>query len=292
MKISTMTGDIAVRLGTDEAAIRALAEAGFQACDFSMWNPPWHEGLWDEPDAAFDAYFSRLGRVAAECGVEVYQTHGPFPTTDGTPDEDAHRMRVMARAIRATALMGCRHIVIHPAKHMDGMPDPGFAAARAYNVAMFQSFEPHLREAGVRVALENMFGVDAQHNVVRSYLSTAEEMLALRAALDPSLFCFCLDLGHALLVDESPSAMIRALGDGLSVLHVHDNDGKRDLHTLPYLGIADWDEVTRALREAGYAGTLNLEADTFIKVFPEGMEPDALRMMAATARRLADMATA
>ena len=50
-----------------------------------------------------------------------------------------------------------------------------------------------------------------------------------------------------------------AIAEYLAALHVHDNDGKRDLHWLPYAGVIDWAAFSRALHEIGFAGALSLE---------------------------------
>jgi sugar phosphate isomerase/epimerase len=52
---------------------------------------------------------------------------------------------------------------------------------------------------------------------------------------------------------------VRLLGSYLAVLHVHDNDGERDRHWLPGLGIVDWEAFMHALVEIGFEGTLSLE---------------------------------
>lgn len=43
------------------------------------------------------------------------------------------------------------------------------------------------------------------------------------------------------------------------MLHLHDNYGTRDDHSMPYFGTIDWDEIMRALRDIGYEGTFNYE---------------------------------
>ena len=68
------------------------------------------------------------------------------------------------------------------------------------------------------------------------------------------------------------------------MLHVHSNDGRDDLHTLPFLHPMDWPDFMSALREIGYDGTLSLEADSFLRFLPNALLADALALMAQTAR--------
>lgn len=288
MKIATTNWEMFERLGSKEASLRALAEAGFDACDFSMWDDLWHEGHWDASDAEFDAHYIQLKKVADACGLIIDQTHAPFPTTCGDEHEDAYRLGIIRRAIRATALLGCKYTVVHPAKHMDKNPDPGFALAARYNLDMYASLIPDLEQAGVSIAIENMFHRNrATGLVVQSYCSLTPDLLTAVNTLGRKHFCVCLDVGHAVLVGKSPADMVRELGDALGVLHVHDNNGLNDQHLLPGLGIVDWDAFCLALRECHFSGTFSLEATGFLRQFPEGTEPASLRLMASIARAMA-----
>ena len=42
-------------------------------------------------------------------------------------------------------------------------------------------------------------------------------------------------------------------------VHLHDNDGRSDLHLPPGAGTIDWAAVVLALKDAGYDGTITLE---------------------------------
>lgn len=287
MFVSTTTGEVAQRLGGDAQALRAIARAGFEACDFSMWSYPWKGGVWDLADDAFDAYFTDLKALARDCGVEVWQTHAPFPTTTGDPGGDAERLAAIRRAIRATALLGSRYIIVHPIMHAPCRTEADHARALAENIAFYRSLIPELAEHRVKLAIENMFGWDEEADRACPIIfSTAEEIVSALVQLGDDHFCACLDVGHAGLAGQHPAKMAETLGPWLKTLHVHDNDGHSDLHTLPFLGVIDWDAVCKALRRIEYPGTMNLEADEFLPKFPVGMEGAALRLMAETANNL------
>jgi len=78
-----------------------------------------------------------------------------------------------------------------------------------------------------------------------------------------NLFVACLDIGHAMLTGGGdPARMIDVLGSRLELLHIHDNDGKRDRHYIPFSGIINWGSVSKALVRNGYKGVLSLEIKT------------------------------
>lgn len=288
MQIGTTTGMLALRHTSDAQALQAIAQAGFQAVDFSMWNYPWQGGLFALPDTAFDAYFTGLRATADTYGLTISQAHAPFPSTTGNEPEDTQRLQVLKRAIRAAARLGCAHIVIHPSLHTGCIHDIGHEQAMETNTAMYRALAPECARWGVKIAIENMFTrAPDSGQICPTFLSTAREMVALLEVLGPDCFCACLDIGHGQLAGEGPAEMARVLGRWLQVLHVHDNNGAEDGHTLPFLGVVDFEGIMRALQEIGYAGGMSLEADNILDVFPREMEGAVLRMMAETAGYLA-----
>ena len=53
---------------------------------------------------------------------------------------------------------------------------------------------------------------------------------------------------------------IEAFPSLIGHVHVHDNDGKSDLHLGLGRGTVNWPEVINALKEAGYRGPLVVES--------------------------------
>ncbi len=49
------------------------------------------------------------------------------------------------------------------------------------------------------------------------------------------------------------------LGELLSCVHLHDNDGMLDRHLLPFDGNVDWVDVTLGLSRVGFGGAIDLE---------------------------------
>jgi sugar phosphate isomerase/epimerase len=74
--------------------------------------------------------------------------------------------------------------------------------------------------------------------------------------------------------------------DRLGALHVHDVDRIRDLHTLPYLGKLNWDDITAALRDVDYTGDFTYEVESFLHPLDDSFIPTALRFMHDVGRHL------
>jgi sugar phosphate isomerase/epimerase len=74
----------------------------------------------------------------------------------------------------------------------------------------------------------------------------------------------CLDTGHLNMAGGDQADFILKADRYLKALHIHGNDGKSDMHIMPYgqscyEGYIDWIEVVRALKKIGYKGLFNLE---------------------------------
>ena len=68
----------------------------------------------------------------------------------------------------------------------------------------------------------------------------------------------CLDYGHAHLMGDLGDA-VETLSGHLWTTHVHDNNGKRDDHLVPFSGTIDWDAAMMATQKIGYDGPLIME---------------------------------
>ncbi len=290
MLISSQT-DFLARAYGDEQALRRLSAYGFDAVDFGMFHYPLSEGnplLLEQ--GAFEAYFLSLGQVAKELGLLIGQVHSPFPTylADG---QDDTRLLLQQRAVRATALLGCKYMVMHPAIPAYRLYDQGRQACKALNMQRYSSLIPELEKYDVQIAVENMFAFDkAKGCYCPTVCSTVEEMLDYihsLNALSPR-FVACLDVGHALITGDTPQHMALQLGQDLRVLHIQDNDGLGDWHVIPHLGSIDWPAFLQALRQIRYPGTFSLEADYSPTKLGAANADAAFRLMVSVARNLAD----
>ena len=284
MILSTQTAALSYRLG-DEAAVRILSQAGFDAIDFSMFINVTEA---DHPlgQSDFRSYTQNLRQIADQSGIVFNQAHAPFPTYK--ENEPAYNKKIFAdivRALEISSILGAEIVVVHPVFLADEQ------AKKNLNLDIYQRLQPYCAEFSVKVALENMWGINPESgknipNVCSSGAAFAEYI----DALDSRYFTGCLDLGHCGLVGEDAAEMIRQLGpDRLLALHVHDNDLKRDVHTAPFLGKMNWQTITAALSEIDYAGDLTLEADNFLVGMPTEFLPTAVRFLHDIGRQLIKM---
>ena len=281
MKLSTQTDVTAQKLSQEEA-VRMIAEAGFDAADLSMFENDSTRWIFED---GFEPRLKALGRIAEACGISFNQAHAPFPSY--RVGDDAYNVKIrpmLLRSIEAAGMLGVKNIVIHPVVFPERQ--------KGNNLKMYSELLPAAKRAGVKIALENMWGHDPRTGViVANVCSTASELADYADSLDPEWFTVCLDIGHVGLVREYEAPFIKTLGaDRLTCVHIHDNDFVSDLHTCPFTGRLPWNEIAQAFADIGYRGDITLEADNFLaKNLPLRLYPAGLRFMAEAGRELIRM---
>ncbi|MBO7741484.1 MAG: sugar phosphate isomerase/epimerase [Victivallales bacterium] len=253
MKIGTYATPYLKKYGV-EAGYRRIAELGYECIDFGDFcntDVP----LFQMNDADFECELNTLRRLFVALGLKVSQTHGPwrYPMNDATPEARLERFEKMSRSIIGTALLESPCMVIHPIMpfgHSEGVHG---RESWEINIEFLGRLAEVGRQNGVTVCLENMpFRFHCT--------STPEAILKLVKEINHPNLKICLDTGHAMTMGIQPANALLQLGaDYVKALHVHDNDGDRDWHWIPFNGMIDWDAFAAALRETGYNGVLSME---------------------------------
>ena len=270
MKIGCTTSEYVTRFG-HEVGLKYLADGGIDALDYGFFSPKLQE-VFKLDDEAFAAHFAEVKAVCDKLGLMVGQLHSPMPSYTGNEEKDAEIFEIQRRSIVAAGLLGSKYIIIHPCIPRVYKYTTYREETKKINMDFYSRLMPTAEEYGVKICLENMFNGDAKHPagycICPTVISTSWEMKDyFKSLAAPNLFAYCLDIGHGNLTGSSPEQMIYDLGDNLETLHVHDNDGTKDMHECPYRGNINWDKVMTALRDVRYNGVFNFEADTHNRMY-------------------------
>jgi sugar phosphate isomerase/epimerase len=115
----------------------------------------------------------------------------------------------------------------------------------------------------------------------------------LNALAGEETFGFCFDTGHANICKTDVRSALVFLGRRVKALHIHDNDGRHDLHTLPYTvhfgHFIDFEAFAKALADIDYDGDFTFESYNVLLRFPNELKVDATRLTAETGRLLMKM---
>ncbi len=282
MLISTTTGICSKVLRqpemyyTCEQSLTAIAEAGYQGVDMCfvaygregqpMARPDWRDWVKKQRDLALS-----LGLVINQ-GHAHYYKYNPA-------DFEENEAKVV-RDIEAAGICHVPWLVVHPNSYQDG----GWFSRK---LSLQKERERMMRlgelasKYGVGLAIENMI----DNKPLRRFAGSWEDLMELLDLLgDDELFGICWDTGHANLCQIDQPEAIRRMGPRLRALHVNDNFGQKDDHTIPFCGNVQWEPIMKALKESGYSGDFTYETHHFTDGFDPGFHHQAMRF----ARELAE----
>ncbi|MBQ1915470.1 MAG: sugar phosphate isomerase/epimerase, partial [Selenomonadaceae bacterium] len=148
---------------------------------------------------------------------------------------------------------------------------------------------------GITMCIENLYdsvGDRLVEGPCCDAVKAARRIDAMNERHGAEVLGFCFDTGHGNLIHLDFEEFLTTLGKRLKVLHIHDNDGWRDLHQIPFAftktrenkSATDWEGFVRGLRNIGYEGVLNFETGPALTAFPEELKADVLRFLARIGR--------
>ena len=267
-----------------EEGLRRIAAHGYYGIDYQGFVDT-ETPLFALSEEAFIAELERQKKAIRAAGLTVYQTHGPwrYPPRDATPEDRAERMEKIRRALLGTAVLGSKRFIYHPL--MPFTTEDGGHETETWEINL-----PFMREMadlaapyGITVCLENM--------PMRNFsLASTDAILRMVKAVDRPNFKVCLDTGHCAVMKEDPAEAVRLLGDYLETLHIHDNNGSRDLHLQPFAKTIDFPAFARALREIGFRGVLSLECGHGVGL-PKALREQEELLLSEKVRYLAKVAS-
>ncbi len=283
-----------------EAGFQMMRDAGFTCADFSLnmylKNTDLYKerlnGFFDQSIEELEQFFTPHKEAAKRAGVRIHQMHMPYPNfiPSAADSINDYLLREMApKSMQICKFFDCKYIVVHglKVKHFYGTEEAEWEATEKFLDRIF----PMAKEMGITICVENIYTSAGKHILEGPCCDArkmAERIDRINEKYGAEVLGFCFDTGHANLVGIDFEKFILTLGKRLKVLHIHDNDGIADLHQVPFTFTrtrennpsTDWEGFVRALRAIDYDGVLNFETAPVLRSFPEGLRPQALRMLA------------
>ncbi len=212
----------------------------------------------DDLKGTMTSRMKNVSDLVSTLSIEPSQMHAPYGDLDlqlGSADK-AVQMKGMEKSkewLKYASILRVKVLVFHTAwnKKSEGLSkEEQVAQDKAVNREVFADIGKFGGEVGVKVAVEN--------RLEGGFGSKPCDMLDIVLA-DPDHLGVCLDTGHANVNGLGSGQFVRELGKHLIATHIHDNDGRTDLHLLPYMGNIHWPDFFRAIEEAPYRGPLIIE---------------------------------
>lgn len=236
----SITTDYIQDNGSPEPYLRRIAEAGFSHIHWCHhWNSDFVYSNHEIRQIArwLQAYSLQLNDVHASAGVEkAWLSVREYERLAG--------IELVKNRISMAARLAGDVIIIHvPAEPEPPEEKPIFWRRLQQSL---DALEPFAKAHGVRLALENL----SNNN-----FDTIDKLFA---RYGPDYLGLCYDSGHA-NIGGNFMDRLEPLKERLIALHLHDNDGRKDQHRLPFSGTIDWARLARLIAESAYTKCVNLE---------------------------------
>lgn len=282
-----------------EEGFALLKQVGFSFADFSLNSYLLNTDLYklkknsffNQTEQALDQFFTPHKKGAEAAGIEINQMHMPYPAyVPNAPKElNEYLWSVVApKSMRVCAFFECRHIVVHGFKLARYL---GSEEAEWVETEHFlDSIAPMAKEMGITVCIENLYDGIGGHLVEGPGCDAhkaAERIDRMNEKYGAEVLGFCFDTGHANIAGLDFERFITTLGNRLKVLHIHDNDGIRDLHQVPFtftktrenLPSTDWSGFINGLKAVHFDGVLSFETAPVLTSFPPELKEEVLRLI-------------
>lgn len=252
-----------------------LAEVGFSGIDMSFEVlPRCDKGALRGILYAASVRAKSLGMCIPTCHLSFYM---PDPQNGELMREFS---RELMRGVDAAELMSIPTAVTHPIAIRSDKCTYDEWLER--NIRFLSPILSYASEHGVRICIENM-AHSARSDGEILYGSSAQDITHLARNLKAGI---CWDVGHAHVSGYKNSEQMRLLRGMIDVLHIHDNNGVRDEHLLPYDGSVYWDDVALGIAESDFGGVLDVEATAWALDSDRTVREDFCRLALCRARRL------
>jgi protein FrlC len=250
-----------------EEAIDRVARAGYAGiellCDTPHYWPP------DEPPDRARRLAERLrhagiaaSNINANTAIGAYGAAIPenvFGPSLASPDPQVRAFRLdhVRAAIDLAVAVGAPCVCVSSGcTESDHPPEAALDVLRRSLEELLAYAQPR----GIRIGVESEPGL---------LLERSDEVAALIAKVGHPLLGFNLDVGHAVVMEEDPAAVIADHGARIWHLHLEDIAGGKHYHRTPGEGDVDFAAIARALRAARFGGYASVE------LYAHKADPDA-----------------
>lgn len=277
-----------------------MKRAGFSCCDFrldsyltdSSFGFPEDHDFFQRSVGELKRFFAPHKEAAEIAGIEIHQMYMPYPVyIPNTRDERSRDLMQTAasKSMEICAFFQCPYMVVH------GLGFAGisgeYAAAQEWISQFVETLAPMAKELKITICIENGYTNIGNH-ITEDYCHDVKNAVAfidhMNIKYGAEVLGFGFDTGQANLAGINFEDCLMQLGTRLKVLHIHDNDGIRDLHQIPFTSAGDcgnafstdWDGFVRGLQKIQFDKVLSFDVASPLLAFPGKMKQDVLRFVA------------
>ncbi len=209
-----------------EETVRMMKDVGFTGLAVS-----WEEGI----ETAYGLPGAEQAALAERFSLAVDQAHLTIPGVGDLWYDDRRGDDAEARILREISEISAHQIPV-VIMHTSGGPNAGPVGEAG--LTRVKRIAEAAGKKGMRLALENSRALP--------HLSYAMDHI------DSEFLGFCYDSGHDHEFTRG-SGYLERYGNRLFAMHLNDNDGICDMHTLPFDGTLNWDSLIPQLAKTALA---------------------------------------
>lgn len=200
----------------------------------------------------------KLKKIGESQGL-AYTLHAPFSSINiAAPAEDMRNffLKRLGESMDFARRLECRLMVFHPGLRT-GISDFYPGVDWKTNIESAQKLLQLSKKHGVEIAVEN---VPEQFGFL---VANVEQFSRFFNELDEEIG-LVLDVGHS-NINGQTHAFVEAFREKIVHVHVHDNDGKQDLHLGVGSGTVNWQQFAEDIKKIRFKGIVMLESYYNIK---------------------------
>ncbi len=186
----------------------------------------------------------------------TYTLHAPFCSVNLAsinPNIRKASVSEILNSINYASTLGCKLVVVHPGIISYPRSLPEFERiAKKDELDSFAQICEKAEQQKLLVCVENMPRLPPAFK--ESW--TGDEMIKIVHACGSPYVQIALDVGHCNTTDIPIPSIIDRFGKHIKHVHIHDNDGIRETHSIVGQGSIDWQGVINALKDIEYDGFL------------------------------------
>jgi len=285
-----------------------LKKAGFSCVDFSLNRyvsdndiyQPDGEKFFDQSLCELEQFFTPHKQGAKASGIAIHQMHMPYPIYIPSRKKtlnDYLMNEAAPKSMKICAFLECQYIVIHGFKlaRFLGSEEEEWKQTELF----LDTIAPLAKEMGITICIENLYdsiGGHLSEGPCCDARKAVERIDRINSKYHAEILGFCFDTGHANLLGLDFESFITTLNHRLKILHIHDNDGVRDLHQIPFTFTrtrenqpsTDWDGFIRGMRNIKFDKVLSFETAPVMTALPEALWEDAFGFIARIGKYFAE----
>ena len=213
----------------------------------------------------FDKDYKKFPEYARNAGLYVENAHAPYMNANALWEDTINRQdtcKELISCIEGCAVYEIPTLVMHP-ENKSGTETVGLPPDFTIGIERMKQIVDTAERLNVNIAVENM--------------SRREYLDCIFQNVHSERLGFCFDSGHWNVFTPEHD-LLTQYGDKLMALHLHDNDGVDDWHSLPFSGNIGWNDIADKLKAIAYKGAIAFEVGN--KKFEHIEKPDKFLKLA------------